>query len=323
MTALRALLRSFLPAALVSVLAVSAATGCSSETSDTNPDPDPKEQTPVRPEGVKLCYTDLSENHAATKAFRAALGAGDKAARAQVIEQLEAAVEDHPEEEQLALYLGLAQLWRIAEPLPEDQAVFVATALGARENLQKAYDLCPTDYRIPAWLGPVLVNMGRQLNQQATIDQGLAVLQEGIDHYPSFVLFSKLLVYANEPAGSPDFQNAVDAVFENIDYCTGDDGKLIHDPACQNTEIVYHNVEGSTVFLGDVFAKAGRKDDALTFYTQGQQGKDHATWDFQDLLAERIATLDARIAAHATEDTADDPETAWNAAYQCAVCHTE
>lgn len=322
MAAVRALLRSFLPSALVSVLSLSMGVGCAPEsTSETNPDPEP--QAPTRPEGVKLCYTDLAEGHAATKAFRAALGAGDKTARAQVIEQLEAAVEANPEEEQLALYLGLAQLWRVAEPLPEDEAVFVKTALGARDNLQKAYDLCPTDYRIPAWLGPVLVNMGRALNNQATIDQGLAVLQEGIDKYPSFVLFSKLLVYANEPADSPDFQNAVDAVFENVDYCTGDDGELINDPACQNTPVVHHNLEGSTVFLGDVFAKAGRKDDALTFYTQGQQGKDHATWDFQDLLADRIDTLDARVAAYKTADTADDPEAAWNAAYQCAVCHTE
>src|SRR5690606_23303357 len=93
MAAVRALLRSFLPSALVSVLALSVGAGCTSEsTSESNPDPDPQEQTPTRPEGVKLCYTDLSESHAATKAFLAALGAGDKAARAQVVEQLDAAV---------------------------------------------------------------------------------------------------------------------------------------------------------------------------------------------------------------------------------------
>lgn len=324
MAAVRALLRSFLPSALVSVLALTVGAGCTSEsTSESNPDPDPQEQTPTRPEGVKLCYTDLSENHAATKAFRAALGAGDKAARAQVVEQLDAAVKENPQEEQLTLYLALAHLWRIAEPLPEDEAVFLQSALGARDNLQKAYDLCPTDYRIPAWLGPVLVNMGRATSNQEIIDEGLAVLQEGIDHYPSFVLFSKLLVYANEPADSPDFQNAVDAVNENIDYCTGQDGELINDPACQNTSVVYHNLEGSMVFLGDVFAKAGRKDDALGFYTRGTQFEDYGTWDFQDLLAERIDTLDARVAAYKTADTADDPEAAWNATYQCAVCHSE
>ncbi len=323
MAALRSLFRSILPSAMVPFLALSLGAGCDSAEPPTETEPDPQEQAPTRPEGVKLCYTDLSENHAATKAFRAALGAGDKAARAQVIEQLDAAVKENPEEEQLTLYLALAHLWRVAEPLPEDEAVFLQSALGARDGLQKAYDLCPTDHRIAAWLGPVLVNMGRALNKQETIDEGLAILQQGIDHYPAFVLFSKLLVYANEPADSPDFQNALDAVYENADYCTGEDGELINDPACQNGEAVYHNLEGSMVFLGDVFAKAGRKADALDFYGQAKGSDDYATWDFQELLADRMDTLDARIAAYGTPDIEDDPEAAWNATYQCAVCHSE
>lgn len=318
MTALCAAIRSLTPTALLSVLALSFGAGCDgSDPPATEPD-----DTPTRPEGVALCYTELAEKHAATKAFREALASGDRESRAAAIEQLDAAVTEHPEEAELALLLGLAQLWRVAEPLDSDQAVFVQSALAAREHLARAYELCPTDHRIPAWLGPVLVNMGRALNNQETIDEGLAVLQKGIDNYPSFVLFSKVLVYANEPADSPDFQNAVDAVYANIDYCSDADGGLINDPACNNGPAVHHNLEGSTVFLGDVFAKAGRKSDALSFYKSAQQSEDYASWDWQDLLEGRIDTLDARVAAYATSDPADDPDAAWTSSYQCAICHS-
>ena len=49
----------------------------------------------------------------------------------------------------------------------------------------------------------------------------------------------------------------------------------------------------------------------------------YATWDYQTLLTERLATLDARIAAYTTPDTADDPVAAWAATNQCAMCHTD
>lgn len=318
MTALRAAIRSLIPTALVSVLALPFAAGCGgSDPPEAVPD-----ETPTRPEGVALCYTELAETHAATKAFRAALAEGDRGSRAAAVDQLDAAVTEHPEEAELALLLGLAQLWRVAEPLESDQAVFVQSALAAREHLARAYELCPTDHRIPAWLGPVLVNMGRALQNQDIIDEGLAVLQKGIDHYPSFVLFSKVLVYADEPADSPDFQNAVDAVYANVDDCSAEDGGLTNDPACNNGAAVPHNLEGSAVFLGDVFAKSGRKSDAMSFYKSAEQSEDYASWDWHDLLADRMETLDARVAAYGTSSAADDPDAAWTSGYQCAICHT-
>jgi tetratricopeptide (TPR) repeat protein len=319
MSARHAAHRSVLPVLFTSLLALSLGAGCTSETVPPVEEPD---ETLTRPEGVALCYTELATDHDATKAFWQALGDGDHAARAAAIEGLEAAAKEYPDEEQFALLLGLANLWRVAEPLPEDEAVFVQSALAAKSELERAYELCPTDHRIAAWLGPVYVNMGKALNDQETIDQGLAVLQKGIDHYPSFVMFSKVLVYANEPATDPNFQNAVDAVYANMDYCAAEGGGFIADPACRNTAQGWHNIEGSMVFLGDVFAKAGRKDDALNFYQSAKDSDDYASWDWQSLLDDRIATLDDRTAAYTTEDTADDPDAAWTSTYQCAICHS-
>ncbi len=275
----------------------------------------------VRPPGVALCYTPLADGHPATSAFWKAFGDGDREARADAIAGLEAAVAEHPEEEELALLLGLAHLWRVGEPLAAevgDQGLFVKSALAAKSNLETAYALCPTDHRIPAWLGVIQVNMGRAVMNQKTIDEGLATLQKGIDHYPSFVLFSKLLVYADQPASDPDFQEALKAVADNVDACA----KTPLDPACINSPGAAHNLEGAMVFLGDVFAKAGKKDEALAFYQQGKGGDAFQGWSFKALLDERIDTLDARIAASIDADPANDPEVIWKSTEQCAVCHS-
>ena len=273
-----------------------------------------------RPQGVTLCYTTLADQLPATQGFWAALRGADYGARPGALTALDSAAQQYGKEEEVALLDGLANLWRVAEPTSaeaQDMTGFLFAALNAKTQLQNASDLCPTDYRIAAWLGPVLVNMGRQLNDQKTIDQGLAVLQTGIDHYPSFVLFSKLLVYADQPAASADYQKALEAVDANIGACG--DLRTTRDPACRNTEHAAHNVEGGALFLGDAYAKAGRKADALAAYQGAKKSPDFANWAFQSLIEDRITTLDTRVAAFASGSST--PESAWNSKVQCVLCH--
>ena len=115
-----------------------------------------------RPPGVALCYSAAADQHAATTGFWAALGAGDRDARAAAIAALDAAATAAPDEEEFHLLLGLAHLWRLAEPLPSETSPGeqLPSALAARDHLRLAYQLCPTDHRIPAWLGPILVRFG-------------------------------------------------------------------------------------------------------------------------------------------------------------------
>lgn len=274
----------------------------------------------VRPQGVALCYSETSSTHPATNAFWEAMRGGRLEDRAAVTEQLKAAGEEYPDEEELALLSGLVNLWRLAEPMPsqlDDTSGLIEAALASRRELERAYALCPTDHRIPAWLGPVLVNTGRRTNSQETIDQGLAVLQQGIDAYPGFVLFSKLLIYASRPKTDPDFQLAVSALEENVAVCND------RDPGCVNRPHAAHNIEGAGVFLGDTYAKAGNKAGALQWYRSAMDAAEYGEWDYQALLADRIATLDDRIAAFDTEESEDDPVSAWSDTNQCSICHRQ
>lgn len=276
--------------------------------------------TSERPPGVALCYSPTASAHPATTRFVTAFAAGDRAQRMDSIDALEQAVAELPEEEQLQLFLGLAHLWRLAEPLPgeTDLSVQLPSAIGARDRLRRAYELCPTDHRIAAWLGPILVRFGRTLNDQKTIDEGLAVLDKGIAAYPSFVLFSKLLVYADFPRDAPELQYALDAVVGNSDACN----LMPRDPACTNASVP-HNREGAAVFLGDVLAKAGRRDDAHGAYSNGIAGPDFPSWQYQPLLRERLDQLDVRVGLYADSDPDNDPGAAWTADNQCALCHTQ
>jgi hypothetical protein len=274
-----------------------------------------------RPDGVALCYSAAADADPATLGFWTALRAGDRSARDGAIAALDAATTAAPNEEELHLLLGLAHLWRLAEPLPADMApaVQLTSANAARDHLRRAYELCPTDHRIAAWLGPILVRFGRTVNDPAMVAEGEAVLDTGIAHYPSFVLFSKLLIHADAPRDAPEFQQALDAVVANGDACAA----VVGDPACEDHPHAAHNREGGLVFFGDALAKAGRRAEAEAIYMAALREPAYATWDFQAVATGRLATLDARIAAYATPDTADDPEAAWAAPNQCALCHAE
>jgi tetratricopeptide (TPR) repeat protein len=279
-----------------------------------------------RPSGVRTCPSDLSDVQAAAATFRAALATADYDARGAAVDGLASMVKAHASDPEARLLLGLGELWTIAEPAKDaDLATIGALAFDAKTQLEKAYALCPTDHRIPAWLGPIGARMGETLKDQKAFDQGIAILEQGIAEYPSFVLFSRVLIYANRPKGDPDFQKAVDAVVANIHACeaapaTATSLQFILDPACNNSPHAYHNLEGASVFLGDVFAKAGRREDAVRSYAQAKLAPNFADWNAQALLDERMAGIDARIASYDKDGPKDE---AWNRTDQCTLCHAK
>ena len=279
-----------------------------------------------RPLGVEECYSATSRAHAATERHWEVFRGGDLAARGDMITALSAAVSAAPSEQEFALLLGLASLWRVAEPYSWeslDPILTLDSIQVAQRELERAYAMCPTDHRIPAWLGPIKIRMGRMLEDAALVDEGFAVLNEGIEHYPGFVLFAKLLVYADLPASDPNFANAVAAVRENAVYCGSVATGLSSDPACHNHPRAAHNIGGSAVFLGDMYAKAQDRDAALMAYQSAKAVPTWPRWPYRELLEERITTLDARMAALASPSPADDLEPAWTSQIQCSLCHRD
>ena len=109
-------------------------TACGTEVTDTAIEP-------LEEEIVQwACRTDFGESHEATQGFWDAIRDDDKAARNQVIEDLANAMELHPNEEVFALLHGMANLWKVAEPLPEesgDVGLQAMAAMDSRASLEK------------------------------------------------------------------------------------------------------------------------------------------------------------------------------------------
>lgn len=264
------------------------------------------------------CRTELSSSHPATLGFWDALEANDVAARAGAIAALDAAHVEHPDEHELTLLLGLAQLWALADPLPGTTgAEMGALAGGVLSNLRAVRAGCPMDARVAAWLGPVLVRMGRLTGNAEFEAEGYAVLDEGVAADPQFVLFSLAMVLAEEPVDSPEFARAIDVLRDNIDVC-GESGP---DYACTNGPRAAHNVEGSAIFMGDIFARAGDVESARTMYEAALGTPGYASWPYQDVLADRLATLAERAALSQDADPTNDPLLVTSTPDSCAVCH--
>jgi len=198
-----------------------------------------------------------------------------------------------------------------------DLAGLLAAVDATRAELERAARLCPTDHRIAAWLGPILVRSGRMSNNPDEVARGMAILDAGIAAYPAFVLFSKVLVFADQPADNPDFLQAVEAITANVSACGADD------PACGNHPKAAHNVEGSSLFLGDVYTKAGDRARALAAYEAARASADYPTWDYDAELTARVSALDAHMASSRNDNPFDDPQWAWSANFLCSVCHRD
>lgn len=335
--------RPFIPALALLLAAALSMGGCASEATAPAPETGADGGTsdvatePAAPVS-QACRSELSSGHPAVLGWWEALETQDYAQRDQVIDDLKAALETYPDEGEFALSLGLAHLWRLAEwdrYEGGDPAGYLDSVGGTAAAFVRARELCPGDYRITAWLGPVWIRMGLMTGDQAMVDDGWSVLEEGIAAYPEFVLFSRALILGDLPPDDPDFQGAIDTLWENFAFCAGEsvdpenppiDTFLIStedgpDSACRNGDRAEHNTEGTAIFFGDLFAKNGDADLARAIYTQGTQTSGYATWPFKALLDERIATVDARVAAYQDDDPDNDPLWIGGESHQCSVCH--
>jgi len=200
-----------------------------------------------------------------------------------------------------------------------DAAAMGMLAGGVLTHLQGAQETCPTDSRIAAWLGPVLVRMGRLTGNETVRMQGMTILEEGAEKNPEFVLFSLAMVLADEPVGSPAFERAVDALRDNISVC----GAASSDPACTNGPRAAHNIQGSSIFMGDLFARAGDIDSARAFYESARTTPGYDTWNDQAMLEERLTNLEMRVAFSQDADPTNDPLMVTSTSHACSVCHAD
>ncbi len=92
---------------------------------------------------------------------------------------------------------------------------------------------------------------------------------------------------------------------------------------CFNDGLAPHNLEGTFLFFGDVYAKAGRIEDARSRYQLALAVGQGSGWraEFMAEVQERLDDLPARVARFQDADPSNDPPMVGVANAGCAHCH--
>jgi hypothetical protein len=175
------------------------------------------------------------------------------------------------------------------------------------------------DSRVPGFAAAARYALGVVAGDAALRQRGIDDLAYAIQTNPFFNVFDLITVAQAEPAGSAAFQEAfvaMDTYLSNPETlgCLGDQPEI-----CGNAGLAPSGFQGALVLFGDIYAKAGDAGRAGFWYTLAA-GTETA-WPFAPLGAERLATLDARIAAYQDDEAANDPPIIGARQEACAACH--
>lgn len=255
------------------------------------------------------------------------LGRKDRAQEA--VDLLSKAVRLNPNDGLSFFRLGMMHMFRFAQSVADYRN---ATAF-EREEIRKAQaalgravDLVPEDRRIPGFRAAATYMRG-VVEQSPEIEQlGLEQLRSAIALYPEFNSFDFIGTVAFVvPRDSPLYAEALEYVGDPL---SGASCSPFTEPQiCGNAGKAPHNIEGSLVLFGDLFAKAGDARRAAGFYrlaladfSNMGNGK---PWRFRSIAEERLATVNQRVAVYLDSDPANDPPLVGYRQEACAVCHFE
>lgn len=269
------------------------ATDASSASSGTGGEGGSEADPPEVAAAIAACYETLQ---------------GQVEGRSAALEALKAAVEQHPDSGRGHLFLGMCSLAALAE----DGDI---GALGDIEpSLTRAIELMPEDRRIPGWLATVRVQTALVLGDDEGLEAAIEEMIEAADLYPEFNNVSLAIAFAALPLDTPWPEMAVERLAA-IEDCGETDAK------CRDNEAAPHNVPGSSMLFGDVYARVGRVDEARGYYQSALDADSAATWPLADEAQLLLDGVDDRADAFADADPDNDPDFFLSGTRTCRACH--
>lgn len=251
--------------------------------------PDATPEPPLVQQGIALCYQSLH---------------GDTAVRQQALDTLKQATTTYPDHGRAFLFLGMCSLAALAE----DGNVGVFADI--QPALERAYELDPTDARIPGWIGTVAVRSAQLLGTPAELTAAIDYMIAAADAYPEFNNVSLAIAFSPLPLDGPYPQMAVDRLQAIV-------GCGATDPRCLNNPNAPHNVPGSLMLFGDVYARIGDRATALSYYQEALAADGADTWPYRDIAQSAVDDVDARLA----EFQSANPPYFATGMVSCRGCH--
>ena len=223
--------------------------------------------------------------------------------------------------------LGMIHLYRFGQMITDYASVSDAAKaelLASNQWFAKALPLLwdgqHGDSRVPGFVGAGKYVLGIVQGDAALRAKGLADLAAAVQVNAFFNVFDYITVVQVAQAGTPEFQQAFDAVSAYLSDPATLACVVSQPELCANAGFAAHNLSGSLLVFGDVYAKAGNLQQATQWYTLAN-GLSDASYPFKALAASRVEDVAARVAAYQDQDPSNDPPVVGLGEENCAVCH--
>lgn len=291
-------------------------------------------------------YSNTALDQQASNTFWEAFRGGHYERLKEVRTLLLAAYLKQPRNPDRARLLGLSYLWTLSERgrLTDIGPEITDAANLAERYLSEAYALEPSDHRLLGFIGSLRLALGSIHQDRKLTVLGYFTLLDGVKLYPEFNGFILSLILSEQPVGSTDFNESVDAMWATLSACNGEavnknpslvtlstQNKALIDRTaqltprvrnvCLNSEKAPHNWEGFFMHFGDVLTKQGRADAAKILYAQAKLSPTYETYPFKSMLERRLEFAEDRAVAFQSPEASKHPELAGSSSVQCMICH--
>jgi hypothetical protein len=224
---------------------------------------------------------------------------------------------------------GMMHLYRFERIVSDPR--FVSTA-GKREILSATVALARAepllwdgvvgDSRVGGFAAAALYKKGIAFGEPKVVVRGVDAMNRAAEANP---LFNGFIPFGAGPIAAPDspayatILHLLDNVFPTVFGECGSNAEI-----CFNDGLAPHNLEGTLLLFGDLYAKAGRVEDAETSYATAAAAGENSGWNPAFIAHARTlaATAADRATLYQDDDPRNDPPfTDLGGVGNCAYCH--
>jgi len=215
----------------------------------------------------------------------------------------------------------------VADPLAPS-AAGRRHVMAARQSFDRAVPLLwdpatgAGDSRVPGFAAAATYAKGVGFRDAAETERGVAELEHAAEINTLFNSFDLFAVAPAVPWNDPLYARVLellDVTFAEVASLCGTQSEI-----CFNDGMAPHNLEGTFLLFGDIYAKGGRIEDARGYYDSAVSLGEGGGWDprFVAAARERLATVEQRAALYRDGDPSNDPPFMGSGgASACAYCH--
>ena len=206
-----------------------------------------------------------------------------------------------------------------------EQAKYIENAVDAfHQALPLLWDGTAGDTRALGFVGSAEYTLGVLTDDQDLIDAAQATLDFATDVNPLFNTFTPIgPISPIFPGDAPEYQALIELIDEYFPIafvqCI-DQGEL-----CFNAGLAPHNLAGTFLFFGDIYAKGGDVESARALYQAAVDQGILSGWNpvYLATAEERLENVEARVAIFSDGDPSNDPWMLGSGNATCNYCHTQ